>query len=204
MNHFAYYIDVVPVQKHIQEHLGDSSQVVEVYRRIISMYVYSLHHAIKLKSLPSFAVSIYERDIVDLSSNEKVSVQYKLRIFGKKEGALVNLVHVLNRFNLFQKSANISPVKAVPIDVNRWEVVQRIRIPSIVNGNEDAINLANSIKSDPMNNYINLLTSSSKRSHKRLIRYYYTRVCVDRDNLTNKLDGYGFSRKNKKVCIPLF
>lgn len=203
MNHFAYYIDIVPVQKHIQDHLA-STTIDEVYRRIISMYVYTLHHAIKAKSLPSFAVSIYEREVIDPNSPDKVSIQYKLRVFGKKEGAVVNLVHVLKRFNIFQKSSNISEIRAVPENVDRWEIVQRVRIPSTASGDDEALRLANEIRNDPNNNYINLLTSSSKASHKRLIRYYYTRITVDRDNYTSKLDGYGFSRKNKKVCIPLF
>lgn len=204
MNHFAYYIDIVPVQKHIQDHLASTPKIDEVYRRIISMYVYTLHHAIKAKSLPSFAVSIYEREVIDPNSPDKVSIQYKLRVFGKKEGAVVNLVHVLKRFNIFQKSSNISEIRAVPENVDRWEIVQRVRIPSTTSGDDEALRLANEIRNDPNNNYINLLTSSSKASHKRLIRYYYTRITVDRDNYTSKLDGYGFSRKNKKVCIPLF
>lgn len=204
MNHFTYYIDIVPVQKHIQDHLLGTPQIVEVYRRIMSMYIYTLHHAIKLKSLPVFAVSIYEKEILDPNSPNMVSIQYKLRLFGKKKGALENLVHVINRFNVFQKSANISEVRVVPDSVTAWEIVQRLRIPSTASGSEEAINLANAIKTDPNNNYINLLTSSSKAKHKRFIRYYYTRIVVDRDNFSSKLDGYGFSRKNKKVCIPLF
>lgn len=204
MNLFAYYIDIVPVQKHIQDHLTSTPNIVEVYRRIISMYVYTLHQAIKQKSLPSFAVSIYEREVIDPNSPEKVSIQYKVRVFGKKEGAVVNLVHVLKRFNIFQKSSNISEIRAVPDTVNQWEIVQRVRIPATTSGSEEAIKLANEIRNDPDSKYINLLTSSSKAAQKRLIRYYYKRITVDRDNYTSKLDGYGFSRKNKKVCIPLF
>ncbi len=204
MNNFAYYVDIVPIKKHIQDHLARTPNIVEVYRRIISMYVYTLHHAIKLKSLPAFAVSIYEKEVIDPHSPNAVRIQYKLRVFGKKEGAVVNLVHVLNKFNTFQKSSNISEVRLVSDDVSQWEIVQRVRIPPTTSGNEEALALAAAIRNDPNNNYINLLTSSSKAKNKRLIRYYYTRITVDRDNLTSKLDGYGFSRKNKKVCIPLF
>lgn len=204
MNHFTYYIDIVPVQKQIHEHLVSTPHIVEVYRRIMSMYIYTLHQAIKLKSLPVFAVSIYEREIIDPYSLNVVSIQYKLRLFGKKKGAVENLIHVINRLKVFQKSANISDVREVPDGVKAWEIVQRVRIPSTVSGSDKAINLANSIKNDPTNNYINLLTSSAKAKHKRFIRYYYTRIVVDRDNYSSKLDGYGFSRKSKKVCIPLF
>lgn len=204
MNCFCYYVDIVPVQKHIQSKLNESADIAEIYRRFISMYVYTLHHAIHLKSLPSFAVSIYEKEIHDPNLPRLVKVQYKLRIFGKKEGAMVNLIHVLKKFNIFLKSSNISEVKAVPENVAGYEVVQRVRIPPTTSGRSEAMAIANEIRNNPDNNYINLMTSSSKASKKRLVRYYYTRIPVDRDNLTHKLDGYGFSRKNKKVCIPYF
>lgn len=203
-NHFNYYIDLHPIEKHVIEQTGKSKNIDAVYRETISMYVYMLHHIILSKSFPRLPIQIGHKEVYDPNSPRMVCIQNKLRVFSKNEGVLINLCHVLKKFTVFSKSSNISQIRKVPESVLGYEIIKRVRIPSVVSGDQRAIKAAECIKANDRNNYINLMTSSGKSGNKRFMRYYYTKIAVDRDNYTGKLDGYGFSRHKNKICIPIF
>ncbi len=201
MNLYSYFFDITPVIKDIDYKFKKKGAVIEVYRRYISLYLYRLHGIYKTTKINPPAVSIIENEI-DLGGVFRV--QNKVRLFAKNRKHLSLLLTEMRRQKVFKQNCELTDIQEVPANICAYEITKRVRIPSVASGDEVAFAVAQEIKNNPNNNYLNFMVSSSFNSNKKFLRYYYTKIPVSRDNYRGKLDGYGFSRKKNTVCVPSF